>query len=93
MTVAFNIVDANSFHLPQVGFTVSKSKFKLAVDRNRIKRLMRQAYRTNKTPFLIKLQEDNKALALMFIYTKNSIVAAKEVESAVKTLLQKLSSI
>tara|TARA_B110000908_G_scaffold147188_1_gene178691 strand:- start:2129 stop:2293 length:165 start_codon:yes stop_codon:yes gene_type:complete len=54
---------------------------------------MRQAYRTSKSLFLIKLQEDNKALALMFIYNKNKIVEAKEIEIAVKALLQKLSLI
>jgi ribonuclease P protein component len=93
LTVAYKVVDENSFQLPQVGFTVSKSKFKHAVDRNRIKRLMRQAYRTNKTPFLNKLQEDNKALALMFIYNKHKMPKGNEIEISVKSLLEKLSSL
>ena len=52
---------------------------------------MRQAYRTSKSPFLIKLQEDNKALALMFIYNKRKLPEGDEVDNAVKELLRKLS--
>ena len=91
MTVAYKIVDEKNFQFPQVGFTVSKSKFKLAVDRNRIKRLMRNAYRTNKTSFLNKLQEDNKTLALMFIYSRNTILEYDDIEEAMIKVLKKFS--
>ncbi len=73
--------------MPQVAFTVSKSKFKHAVDRNRIKRLMREAYRTNKHSFLEKLQQENKTVALMFIYKKNKIESIDVVEKAVVKVL------
>jgi len=89
ITVAYKIVDENSFRLPQVGFTVSKSKFKLAVDRNRIKRLMRTAYRTNKQQFITELEAKNKSVALMFIYGKRKIVDYNEIEKAFQFLLQK----
>jgi len=36
---------------PKLGFSVSKRFFKKAVDRNRIKRLLREAYRHNKSIF------------------------------------------
>jgi len=45
--------------------SVSKRNFKLAVDRNRIKRLMREVYRLNK-PFLYKNVSDK--YIFMFIY-------------------------
>lgn len=44
---------ASDTEFPQVLFSVSKRNFKRAVDRNRIKRQLREAYRINKS-FLIK---------------------------------------
>ena len=49
----------------KVGFSVPKRNVKLAVDRNRIKRLMREVYRKNKHLFLDNIE--NKYV-FMFIY-------------------------
>jgi len=53
----------------QVMFTVSKKRFKKAVDRNRIKRMMREVYRLNRHPLTDALQNANKTMALSVIYT------------------------
>jgi ribonuclease P protein component len=57
----------------QTGFTVSSKNFKKAVDRNRIKRLMREAYRLQKSPLQDHLKEKGKKLAVFFIYVGNEI--------------------
>ncbi|MGI9569386.1 MAG: ribonuclease P protein component, partial [Desulfobulbia bacterium] len=50
----------------KVGFSVPKRQIKLAVDRNRIKRVIKEAYRNNKAAFI---DSDTEKYALMFVYT------------------------
>jgi len=52
-------------YLLQTGVSVSKRNFKLAVDRNRIKRMMREVYRLNKAKFYNNISEK---YIFMFIY-------------------------
>ena len=68
----------------QVLFTVSKRNFKRAVDRNKIKRRMREAYRLNKS----KLSAPQKLL-IGYIYTPKEILPYSQIEEAmVKSLIR-----
>ena len=71
----------------QVGVSVSKRNFKSAVDRNRIKRLMRESYRKNK--YLIYNDDDTKKHILMFIYQAKSEVSYQKMEEKMIDLIQK----
>jgi ribonuclease P protein component len=74
----------------QAAFTVGKRNFKRAVQRNLIKRRMRESYRLNKQQFYAEIGE--KQVAVFFIYTGKTISEYKQIESSVKKGLKKLLS-
>lgn len=79
-----------SHHPAQVLFTISKKRFKLAVDRNKLKRLMREGYRKNKHELYEVLTSKEKYLALGFIYTGKHVLDYHEIEKKIKVALLRL---
>lgn len=83
---------SNSDRFLQAGVTTSSRNFKKAVDRNRIKRVVREAYRLQK-PFLHQqLSENGKSLAVFFIYTSKELPVSPIVYEKMGQLLQKLQT-
>lgn len=72
------------------GISVSKRNFKRAVDRNRIKRLAREAYRLNKE-LINPISAENYTVAAMFIYTGKDMPDYKTVEKGMKKVMIRLS--
>jgi ribonuclease P protein component len=75
----------------QVVITVPKRNFKKAVDRNKLKRRIREAYRKNKQESLYsKLGE--KKLCMMIVYIAKEKLDYNTIELKVKECLQRLTN-
>ncbi|MDO6434293.1 ribonuclease P protein component [Flavitalea sp. BT771] len=75
----------------QAGFGASKRNFKKAVDRNRIKRLTREAYRLQKEPLALWVEERRLSLCLFFIYTGKELPDHRLVSGRIAVALEKIA--
>ncbi len=84
--------NSNTSYL-QFGVAAGTKHFKHAVDRNRIKRLIREAYRLQKIELQLKLKDANLHLNVFFIFTGKEVPDYKLVFEKTGIALQKLSEI
>jgi ribonuclease P protein component len=72
---------------------VGSKNFKKAVDRNRIKRIMREAYRLQKGFLKSELENEQKNLAVFIIYTSNTLPEFENIFEKMGSVLQQLQKI
>lgn len=71
----------------QVGFAVPKKNFKLAVSRNRVKRVLRECYRPNKPVIFNNIEG---TYAFLFLYLGKDMPVHEHIEKSMGILLKKL---
>ncbi len=74
----------------QVLFSVSKKYFKRAVDRNLIRRRMREAYRLNKS-ILTEGKKNHLSMSIGLIYLSKEILSFRDIENKLKLVLVRLN--
>lgn len=70
--------------------SVPKRKFKKAVDRNKIKRLIREGYRKNKHLLIDRL--DGKKIIVLMVYVSKTIIDYSETEEKINEVLIRLGN-
>lgn len=76
--------------LPRLLISVPKKRIHHAVERNRIKRLLREAYRKQKSPLIAFATQQQLAITLAFIYVAEEEATSVELEECVSTALSRM---
>ncbi|MEZ5173209.1 MAG: ribonuclease P protein component [Bacteroidia bacterium] len=75
----------------RIGISVSKRISRKAVTRNRIKRLIREAYRTSKSPFSEKLGLARKHIDFFLVYQGTDEPVLLDLKEKINLILERLS--
>ena len=83
-------IDRTPLHPVQVGVGVSARNFKKAVDRNTIKRRMREAYRLHKLPLHEHLVAQQKSVAIFILWIDKQMPTTAALQEMMPAVIEKL---
>lgn len=90
--VVYSHDSEDELSIPRVLISVSKKRFHHAVKRNKIKRLVREAWRRNKSGIMIKCEKQKKTFDVALVYTATIILSYEEIEKKIKQLSLRLEN-
>jgi len=90
--VVYKTIPEPSDYPVQLLISVSKQKFKHAVKRNRVKRLVRESYRKNKSILFEQENHEENTLLVGLIYVANTIMDYHQIEKKIILILQRLKN-
>lgn len=86
----FYVLNEEQNNIIKTGVGVSSRHFKKAVQRNRVKRLLREAYRLEKQPLHIYLNNNKKQLALFLLFIDKELPQYILLKEKMKLCMQRL---
>ena len=90
LRAVFLPVDSSEQQGVSVLISVPKKRFHDAVDRNRVKRQLREAYRKHKHILAQKMASQEQGLLIAFIYVSPQIESTAYIEKRMTRLLDKI---
>ena len=78
--------------IPRFLVSVSKKRFHHAVKRNRVKRLVREAWRRNKSEIVVNCEQQKITFDFALVYTATIILPYEDIEKKIKQLSLRLNN-
>lgn len=91
LILVWETVEANNEYL-KIALSVPKKCIPNAVNRNQIKRLLRESFRVQKSILFNKLKANNNSVNILIIYAHSKILSYSEIHAKINVTLQRLST-
>lgn len=88
--VSFLIIEINNKSVCKTMFIASKKRYPKAYQRNRIKRILREAFRLSKTDFYSNLNNYNCSIHLSISFVGKNEIILPEIQKNLNLILSKI---